>query len=462
MQGLRIGTAVAFRYISPIPLVFRTALKGQHHRHVLELRLEGGRLPDLGGLGGNGVAADVVQGAAVVEVGVACLARTIWPGDTILVQLIDHIFGDSAVFVQLSENLGVSAALHVLPDYIDIAVALGVVLGEGVNHYSLVLGILPSVNLTVSISHRGGGVEVLPCPVAPELELHCGAAPLVIVPPDLLGRIVDGPGEGQVDRAAVIGPVGGRPVVGGVGVVVGDQKIVVFFQATCIQLIPAFYLSVRRRHFVGDGGAVQVVPPGVADDEPGPGGVLFLGSVLAPGRPVPSRFIPILELEVDFPIFHQIAQLAGHLIVVVSPIAGTEPKGSQDGVGDAVQLLEGAPAQAKLKGDRVLQDIIPATSAIYRGVFPQVLLRDLRQHIVTHRGRRDGPGDGQGGFHRLQGRVPVLIFFPARLLCDDISLFIHLVGEAGESALPIVHRPDARAGLRDHGGGPRAQAQTVQ
>ena len=251
-------------------------------------------------------------------------------------------------------------------------------------------------------------------------------------------------------------------MVGGVGVVVGDQKIVVFFQITYIQLISVHDIFIPRHYFVGDGGAVQVVPPCVADDEPGPGGVLFLGSVLVPGRPVPSRFIPILELEVDFPIFHQIAQLAGHLIVVVSPIAGTEPKGSQDGVGDAVQLLEGAPAQAKLKGDRVLQDIIPATSAIYRGVFPQVLLRDLRQHIVTHRGRRDGPGDGQGGFHRLQGRVPVLIFFPARLLCDDISLFIHFVGEAGKSALPIVHRPDARAGLRDHGGGPRAQAQAVQ
>ena len=46
-------------------------LKRQLHRHVVKPGLEVGRLPHLGGVGGDGVRLEIGQFVAVVQVGVA-------------------------------------------------------------------------------------------------------------------------------------------------------------------------------------------------------------------------------------------------------------------------------------------------------------------------------------------------------------------------------------------------------
>ena len=108
------------------------ALQGQLHRHAAKLRLEGRGVPHLGGGGRGGAVEHVVQGAAVVQVGVVLGASIHILHNAVPVLIFfDEVAAHITIRVDLAEHLGVISAQAVLLHHIDIPVPLGVVFGEG-------------------------------------------------------------------------------------------------------------------------------------------------------------------------------------------------------------------------------------------------------------------------------------------------------------------------------------------
>ena len=272
----------------------RPGLKGEFQRHILQLALEGGGVPDFPHHGGDGVRAMVGDGAAVVNIAVA-----VCPLGDALVQRVLHFAG---LRVHRAENLliGIIARLgvDVLPHHVDVAVALRVVfLQFGVDRAVRALdqehdllcvifrglcgfGIVgQDIGPPAAVRHRGGGGVGRPLPVAPQVELHPGPPAGVIIRPDLFGLVGGGAGEGHIGRATVVDLRGDGAHIGGAGVVIAHQEVVLpqlLRQLAALrraELCPIFY---RGIHIEVDGGAVQVVFPAAGDGHHADGGVILI------------------------------------------------------------------------------------------------------------------------------------------------------------------------------------------
>ena len=258
-----------------IRAALRPGLERQLHLHVRQLRLEGRRLPDLGGVHRHRAGELVGEGAAVVEI---CIVVPSFPIGFFAGQLLQPAVAAQhpdgirhiAVCIHSAQHLGVAASVvagEILPDHIDILVALRVVLGQ------VPEGDLPGVLLVERYRHdaaavvpdgSGSGIA-LPGPVAPELQLTVRPVTGVrLVLPDLGGGVILGAREGQVQDAAVVDLVHLRAHVGRPGVVIGDLEPVPRIQHIVwdpvIRVQPA--VAVRSLlHGVFDAAAVQVVLP---------------------------------------------------------------------------------------------------------------------------------------------------------------------------------------------------------
>ena len=258
-----------------IRAALRPGLERQLHLHVRQLRLEGRRLPDLGGVHRHRAGELVGEGSFVVEVCIVFRSFRIGLAVGQLFQPavaaqhpdgIRHI----AVCIHSAQHLGVAAGVvagEILPDHIDILVALRVVLGQ-VPEGDL-LGVLLVERYrhdAAAVVPDGGGSGIaLPGPVAPELQLTVRPVTGVrLVLPDLGGGVVLGAREGQVQDAAVVDLVHLRAHVGRPGVVIGDLEPVPRIQHIVLDPVIRVQPAVAVRsllHGVFDAAAVQVVLP---------------------------------------------------------------------------------------------------------------------------------------------------------------------------------------------------------
>ena len=267
-------------------------MEGQFHRHVFKIRLKSGSFPDFCGLCGDRVASHVVQGAAIIKVGVSLSSGAGWASIPILSQLIDHILCYTTIFVQLPKDLGVATALYVLPDHIDVFIALRVVFGEGrrppvkINRDPFRRAPCPQFlgENPAPIAHWGGSVEGCPRPVPPKLELHCGAVFMgIVVLPHLSGCILGSTCQGKIKSPAAVGSICAGTMIGRIGIVIGDGEVILSRQIQLCTIQNT--VLVLFRHPVGELAAIQVIPPGVIDLDHKPRRVLCPDSFQGPRLP---------------------------------------------------------------------------------------------------------------------------------------------------------------------------------
>ena len=291
------GDAVLFVVRLPLLLcrsavLFQGAVfQRQYDSDVLQLGLEGGSLPGLGHARVRLPDAAVAQRSGIIEIGIVLVAGDVVPGQDVV--------GGLAVLLHNPEDLRILGIariiLEILAQNIDVAIALGVVLGEGVfripgqrrdlllckNRFQRVRAVFVWLLALckgddLAVDPHWGGIAVplrvvLVVAVAPQLIGRGGALFRVApVKPDLVGGVVRFAGERQLDRAA-------RPKLGGIAamvrrgrVVVLDLEVVIFLQFRGNDVLRAlcrrggFLAGVHR---IVDGGAVQLIFPGVVNGE---------------------------------------------------------------------------------------------------------------------------------------------------------------------------------------------------
>ena len=305
------GLTICTLHICPLIFINQFALQGQLHRHVGELRLIGRRLPGLGDRHGDRIRQAVGDHAAVVNQFVAGVTHAIIIGDLVaavnnLVVVPHHAVDGLVVIVPIS-------IYHLLPDPVDVGVAVGVVLGESIvtgNHVIIVfyffwisgffagivgfvwifgiflipcfaavlrnrIGILTIVSGCQHL-HLGGGPIALiqPVPVKGEGHVRAGFQPRtrVLVQPDFLRPERSLAGQDELEGAAVVYRIGVRSVVVHSAVVVQRLEVVLLLVRQEAAVLPQIIRRqttvcdiFHRRHAVLDGTAVQVVLPQAGD-----------------------------------------------------------------------------------------------------------------------------------------------------------------------------------------------------
>ena len=363
----------------------RPGLERQLHPDILQRRLEGRRFPDLGGVDRHRAGELVGKGSPVVEVCIVRLpckvripAGQLFQRAGILVQHPDDV-RHAAVFVHRAEYLGVVARMltsEILPDHIDILVALRIVLGQ-VRKLD-VLFLLPierdRQNAAPVIPDGRGRRVALPGPIAPQLEFTRRAVLRIRrVLPDFGGLIVLEARERQVQGAAVIELPHLCAHVGRAGVVVGDLEVVALGQdirrdaVGGIQPAVAFSVSLRGLlHRVVDPAAVQIVLPQAADGDGAAGGVVR----------VSIRVLFYLQL-----ILHLRQQPAEGACRIVG--VHHEVKAVVNGLCDAACAAQIAPAELDAEAEFVLQHIVPAIIGPGGGILRRIAVVDLHRNVVV-------------------------------------------------------------------------------
>ena len=370
-HGADDGGAVAVRGFHP--LVVTAALlahvEGKLRCHAVKFRLEGGGVPDLHHLSGGGAALPVGEGAFVVQEGVAGLPVTVVVGVGDVGELAGR---DGAVVIDCAEHLLIPAALHDLPDDIDIRIALGIVLGQGGISLAVCAvgeGIGGAITvilwgyrdrIAIRVPHLGGGGVGLFLPVAVEVVGGVRAARAVVVLPYLCGGIGGGAGEGQVHRAPVVDGVGSGAVAGGLGVVVGDGEVVAPVQP-CYVVQPSVRIFAVLHHPVGAEAPIRVVLPEAADGDPGAVRVILDRVNLS------LHFLAVLYVgDVHrAALLLEVRQPDGLGCAVFIHIGQSQTV--VNGLADPIQLAQGAPAQDDGDVHIGLLDIGPCCTVIVRG-----------------------------------------------------------------------------------------------
>ena len=231
---------------------------------------------------------------------------------------------------------------------------------------------------------------VLPLQVAVQLIGHIGTlCVFALVQPNLRGRILRGPGQGEDQLAAGVDGVGIRIVVGNPGVIKGNFEVVVLLQAFQLEYHIEIFIMVNIADFwirpIRNQRSVQLVP-GHARDGPGPsGGVL--------------RVLALRDLDLCLYTFHlTVRQTIQRTIqrtklcsIVTRSLKLVQGKRLQNGVRDAIRRTQSAPAHIHRHGERVLQDIVPAVSFDTS----RFMVRDIGGLVAAHlRGLAEVPVDG--------------------------------------------------------------------
>ena len=364
----------------------RPGLERQLHPDILQRRLESRRFPDLGRINRHRAGELVGKGSPVVEVcivrlpcKVCILAGQFFQRTGILVQRPDDV-RHAAVFPHRAEYLGVVPRMltsEILPDHIDILVALRVVLGQLCKLN--VLFLLPverdRQNAAPIIPDGRGRCVALPGSVTPQLEFTCRAVIRIRrVLPDFGGLIILYARERQVQAAAVIELPHLCAHVGRAGVVVGDLEVVALGQGTRrdavggVQPAVAFSVSLPGLLYrVVDPAAVQVVLPQTADGDGAAGGVVR----------VSIRVLFYLHL-----ILHLCQQPAEGACRIVG--VHHEVKAVVNGFCDAFRAAQIAPAELNAEVEFVLQHIVPAVVVPGGGIFRHIAVVDLYRAVAVN------------------------------------------------------------------------------
>ena len=358
-------------------------LEREHHRHVLQLALEGGGVPGLFHHRRHGVGEPVGEGAAVVDVAVPRL-----PVRTVVRHGAVRVRGAQDLLIAVRRPAVGRRGVQILPHHIEVAVALRIVLVQLGGAPVRVckddgLGALTAqrqdIGVSLPVGHRGGGGVGRPLPVAPELEFPGGADGARLVQPDLGGAVPGAAGQGQIDRAAAVGLREDGAHVGRGAVVVLHLEIVAVLQDAS-QLQPVRVPVPRPVHAVGDGGAVQVVLPAAGHADGAPGGVLRVrgGAVVDLQDAVLQQLLERFVRRVRVPVGGDIQGEAVH-----------------HQVPQAVRAAQGPPPHLDVKGDLRLQQVEPASPVPGGGIVRRVLLRDGHFPVAVQlRLAAQGPGDG--------------------------------------------------------------------
>ena len=443
-HGADDGGAVAVRGFHPlVAAALCSHEEGKLRRHAFKFRLEGGGVPDLHHLSGGGAALPVGEGTLVVQEGVAG-----FPVAAVGVGDVGELAGrDGAVVIDCAEHLLIPAALHDLPDDIDIFIALGIVFGQGGISLAVcavgegIGGAITVIRgyrdrIAIRVPHLGGGGVGLFLPVAVEVVGGRWAACTAVVQPYLCGGIGGGAGEGQVHRAPVVDGVGSGAVAGGLGVVVGDGEVVAPVQP-CYVVQPSVRIFAVLHHPVGAETPIRVVLPEAADGDPG------AVRVILDRVNVSLHFLAVLYVGDAHcaALLLEIRQPDGLGCAVFIHIGQSQTV--VNGRADPIQLAQGAPAQDDGDVHIGLLDIGPCGTTIAGN---NIIGVDL--------GRRHGPGNCVTEV-RLAGirvRYSITIF--------PLSLVVDLGGQGGgaEGDPVAVH-----AGVGLHNGlGKRRQADQGQ